>query len=64
MGDTSRMSSMLRTHVLAAHKSVLASCTIWGFPKVRGALIGVPHNKDYSKLGSILGSPYKGNYHF
>ena len=58
MGDTSRMSSMLRTHVLAVHKSVLASCTIWGFPKIRGTFIGGPHNKDYSILGLILGSPY------
>ena len=25
--------------------------------KIRGTLIGGPHNKDYSILGSILGSP-------
>ena len=31
--------------------------TMWGFPKIRGTLIGGPHNKDYSILGSILGSP-------
>ena len=31
-----------------------------GFPKIRGALFGGPHNKDYSILGSILGSPYFG----
>ena len=29
---------------------------IWGFPKIRGTLLGGPHNKDYSILGSILGS--------
>ena len=33
---------------------------IWGFPKIRGTLFGGPHNKDYSILGSILGSPYFG----
>ena len=32
----------------------------WGFPKIRGTLFGGPHNKDYSILGSILGSPYFG----
>ena len=29
----------------------------WEFPKIRGTLFG-PHNKDYSILGSILGSPH------
>ena len=29
-----------------------------GFPIIRGALFGGPHNKDYSILGPILGSPY------
>ena len=37
---------------------------IWGFPKTRGTIWGGPHNKDYSILGSILGStlgsPYFG----
>ena len=28
-----------------------------------GYLLGGPHNKDYSILRSILGSPYLGNYH-
>ena len=33
----------------------------WGFPKIRGTFFwGGPHNKDYSILGSILGSPYFG----
>ena len=31
-----------------------------GFPKLGGTLFGGPHNKDYSILGSILGSPYFG----
>ena len=35
----------------------------WGFPKLRGTLFGGPHNKDYSILGSILGSTILGNYH-
>ena len=30
---------------------------IWWFPKIRGTFLGCPHNKDYSILGSILGSP-------
>ena len=29
-----------------------------------GTLLGVPHNKDYSILGSILGSPYFGKLPF
>ena len=29
-------------------------------PKIRGTLFGGPNNKDYSILGSILGSPYFG----
>ena len=29
-----------------------------------GTLFGGPHNKDCSILGSILGSPILGNYHF
>ena len=30
------------------------------FPKIRCTFFGEPHNKDYSILGSILGSPYFG----
>ena len=30
-----------------------------GFPKL-GVIFEAPHNKDYSILGSILGSPYFG----
>ena len=33
---------------------------IWGFPEIRSTLLGGPYNKDYSILGSILGSPYLG----
>ena len=33
-----------------------------GFLKL-GVPFGGPHNKDYSILGSILGSPILGNYH-
>ena len=29
---------------------------IWGFPKIGAYFFGGPHNKDYSILGSILGS--------
>ena len=37
---------------------------IWGFPKIKGTFWG-PNNKDYSILGSILGSPNFGKlpYH-
>ena len=42
-------------------KAVLCSkVTIWGFPKIRGTFVGVPHSKDYNMLESILGSPYFG----
>ena len=34
------------------------------FPKIRGTNFGGPHNKDYSILGSILGSPYFGKLPF
>ena len=33
---------------------------ILGFPKIRGTFFGGPINKDYSILGSILGSHYFG----
>ena len=35
-----------------------------GFPKIGGNLFGGPHNKDYSILGSILGSPHFGKLPF
>ena len=31
----------------------------WGFPQIRGTFLGVPY-KDFSILGSTLGSPYFG----
>ena len=33
------------------------------FPKLRGTIVGGPHNKDYSILGSILGPLTYGDYH-
>ena len=33
---------------------------IWGFPKIRGTILGGSDNKDYSILGSMLGSHYFG----
>ena len=30
------------------------------YPKIRGTVLGVPINKDYSILGSIFGFPYFG----
>ena len=37
----------------------LIAIRIWWFPKIRG-----PYSKDYSILGSILGSPYFGKLPF
>ena len=37
---------------------------IRGFPKMRGTILGGPHNKDYDILGSTLGSPYFGKLPF
>ena len=36
---------------------------IWRF-KIMGTFFGGPYNKDYSILGSILGSPYFGKLPF
>ena len=44
----------------------LALCApmyIWGFPKIRDTILGIPMKKDYSILGSILGFFILGNYH-
>ena len=38
----------------------LKDLSIWDFPQIRGYLIGDPHNKGYSILGSILGYPNLG----
>ena len=38
--------------------------TIWGFPKIRGTFLWVAGNKNYTILGSILGSPYFGKLQF
>ena len=43
----------------ATFGSVLGS-TIWGFPKIRGAILGGPYNKDYSILGVYIGVPLFG----
>ena len=40
------------------------SQTIWGFPKNKGTILGGPLDKDYSILGSMLGSPYLGKLPF
>ena len=34
--------------------------TYGGFSKIRAYPFGDPHNKDFSIVGSILGSPYSG----
>ena len=31
----------------------------WGFPNIRGTILGDPYNKDYDILGSILGPLYE-----
>ena len=38
----------------------MAKQDTWGFPKNEGYHFGGPKNKDYSILGSLLGSPYSG----
>ena len=35
---------------------------LWGLPKIRGTLLGGPHNKDYSIWGLYWGPPILGNY--
>ena len=35
----------------------MATLVFGGFPKMRGTFLGGSHHKDYSSLGSILGSP-------
>ena len=37
--------------------------TIWGFPKIRGTILGGPLNKDYSIGVYIGGPPILRNYH-
>ena len=32
---------------------VSVSLSMWRFPKIRGTILGGPHNKDYSVLGSV-----------
>ena len=41
-----------------------AVITIWGFPKIRGTLLGVPIIRIIVSWGSILGSPYFGKLPF
>ena len=36
---------------------------IWGFPKIRGTILGVPIMRIIVFGGFILGSPILGNYH-
>ena len=35
-----------------------------GFPKIRGPLLGIPIIRLIIFLGSIMGFPIRGNYHF
>ena len=54
--------SIVRTSPCSCHSDLAPAKPeelIWGFPKIRGT-----HNKDYSILGSILGSPYLGKLPF
>ena len=47
-------------NVWALGSGLLSTRFKWGFPKIRGTILGGYYNKDYSILGSILGSPYFG----
>ena len=57
-----RAKEVLRTEVGVAEEDWV-HWVIWGFSIIGGYHFGDPHNKDYSILGSILGSPIWGNYH-
>ena len=48
---------MLRAQGSGSRTWCVGPHTKWGFPEIRGTLFGGPNNKDYSILGSILGSP-------
>ena len=37
--------------------------SIWGFPKIRGTLLGVPTIRTIVFLGLYWGPPILGNYH-
>ena len=37
---------------------------VWGFPKIRGAILWGPTNQDYTVVGSILRSPCLGEEPF
>ena len=45
-------------------KQLLSLFLFGGFPKFRATFLGVPHNKDCSISGSILGSTYFGKLSF
>ena len=54
------MHSAARLCRTSDHSYVPAIDFKWGFPKIRGTLLGGLYNKDYSMLGSLLGSLYFG----
>ena len=39
------------------------SCGIWGFPKIRGTILGVPIRRTIVYWGLYWGPPISGNYH-
>ena len=41
----------------STHYLIMFIPLIWEFPKIWGTFLGVPYDKDYSILGSILGPP-------
>ena len=47
-------------HIMEFGSSAATLNSKWGFPRIRGNFLGGTHNKDYSILRSILGSPYFG----
>ena len=51
--------------LLEAEYAPNSSAVIWGIPKIRGTLLGVPITRViYSILGSIFGSPSFGKLPF
>ena len=64
LGQRTDMWRLQRPQVLRIPQDHFAKLPyVWGSPRNRATFLGGPHKKDYSIWGSILGSPYLGNYH-
>ena len=63
MASSAELQSLATSKAVAKLGRQALSRSIWWFPKIGGTFFGAPNNKDYSILGSILGSPILRNYH-